>query len=403
MITPGIQKDRQPTCPYAKECGGCQLQNLHYEEQLAYKQRRVEALMDGLCRPEPIVGMSHPWHYRNKVQAAFGYDPRRGIVSGIYRPASHRIVPVERCLIEDETAHAIVGSVRSLMQSFKIMAYDERRGTGFLRHVLVRRGFATGQIMVVLVGISPVFPAGKPFAAKLAQLHPQITTVVLNINDRFGPVVLGNREKVLYGPGSVEDTLCGLTFRLSTRSFYQVNSIQTEILYNLAMDYAALTGTEAVLDAYCGIGTIGLIASRHARQVIGVELNRDAVHDAIYNARRNAVENCRFYTGDAGRFMEELAQDRLPTDVVFLDPPRAGSDPRFLSSLLRVKPKKIVYISCNPESLARDLRVLVGGGYTVARARPVDMFPHTEHIETVCLLTSKPVNLLHHYTQPLLK
>ena len=387
MKTLNLRKEAQPACPYTKECGGCQLQNLSYEEQLAYKQRRVDALLDGLCRPEPIVGMSDPWHYRNKVQAAFGYDPRRGIVSGIYRPSSHRIVPVERCLIEDETADAIVGTVRALMPSFKIMAYDERRETGFLRHVLVRRGFSTGQIMVVLVGTSPVFPAGKPLAKKLVQLYPQITTVVLNINDRFGPAVLGDREKVLYGSGTIEDTLCGLTFRLSARSFYQINPIQTEVLYNLAMDYAALTGTETVLDAYCGIATIGLIASRHAGQVIGVERNPDAVHDAIYNARRNAVENCRFYTNDAGRFMEELARDGLPVDAVFLDPPRTGSDRQFLSSLLLTRPKKIIYISCNPETLARDLRVLTNGGYSVIRARPVDMFPHTEHVETVVLMS----------------
>jgi 23S rRNA (uracil1939-C5)-methyltransferase len=387
MKTLNLRKEAQPACPLAKECGGCQLQDLSYEEQLAYKQRRVDALLDGLCKPEPIVGMSDPWHYRNKVQAAFGYDPRRGIVSGIYRPSSHRIVPVERCLIEDETADAIVGTVRSLMPSFKIMAYDERRGTGFLRHVLVRRGFSTGQIMVVLVGTSPVFPAGKPLAKKLVQLYPQITTVVLNINDRFGPAVLGDREKVLYGSGTIEDTLCGLTFRLSARSFYQINPIQTEILYNLAMDYAALTGTETVLDAYCGVGTIGLIASRHAGQVLGVERNPDAVHDAIYNARRNTVENCRFYTDDAGRFMEELARDGLPVDAVFLDPPRTGSDRQFLSSLLLTRPKKIIYISCNPETLARDLRVLTNGGYSVIRARPVDMFPHTEHVECVVLMS----------------
>ena len=376
-----------PECSLAKKCGGCQLQNMSYSDQLAWKQGRVSRLIGPFCPVLPIIGMDHPYHYRNKVQAAFGIDRNRHIISCVYQSSTHRIVPVDSCMIEDQTADAIIVTIRSMLPAFKIKAYDERTGTGFLRHVLVKRGFSTGQVMVVLVGASPIFPAQKAFTAKLLEAHPEITTVLLNVNDRFTSLVLGPKEKVLFGPGYIEDVLCGCTFRISSRSFYQINPVQTEILYQTAMDYAGLTGQETVLDASCGVGTIGLIASRGAKQVLGVELNRDAVHDAIANAKRNGIKNCWFTAADAGEYMVDMARNRERVDVVFMDPPRAGSDERFLSSLLRLKADRVVYISCNPDTLARDLSYLKKGSYRMIRAQPVDMFPHTNHVETVVLMS----------------
>ncbi len=378
-----------PACPHAKKCGGCQLQNMSYDEQLAYKQNKVRRLIGRFCRVEPIIGMEHPYHYRNKVQAAFGTDSRRRIISGVYQSSSHRIVSVDRCMIEDKTADGIIVDIRRIMPEFKMTAYDERTGVGFLRHVLIKRGFKTNEVMVVLVAASSVFPLQKPFVGKLLKLHPEITTVLLNINAKFTSLVLGKQEKVLYGKGYIEDVLCGCTFRISSKSFYQINPVQTEVLYGKAMEYAQLTGRETVLDAYCGVGTIGLIASKNAGKVLGVELNRDAVKDAVANAKRNDIRNCRFINADAGDFMLALAEDGAAPDVVFMDPPRAGASLEFLRSLLKMAPERVVYISCDPETLARDLQVLTKGGYTVLAAQPVDMFPHTNHVEAVTLLSRR--------------
>jgi len=375
-----------PPCPNYKSCGGCQLQRLSYPEQLRRKQGRVISLLGEFGHVEEIVGMTDPTHYRNKVTAAFALDRNRRVVSGIYQPNSHKVVPVDDCLIEDVTADRIIADIRNMLRDFKILVFDERSGKGWLRHVLVRRGFATGQTLVVLVAVSPIFPTQKPFVKKLLEKHPEISSVVLNVNDRFTPVVLGDREKVLYGPGCIEDVLCAHRFRISPRSFYQINPVQTEVLYQTAVDFAALTGKETVLDAYCGIGTIGITASEKAKQIVGVELNRDAVRDAIANAKLNGLKNCWFTAGDAGEYMERMVQDGHRPDVVFLDPPRAGSDERFLRSLTTAAPDRVVYVSCDPETLARDLRVLTGGGYRVRRIQPVDMFPWTEHVECVVKL-----------------
>ena len=375
-----------PPCPNYKSCGGCQLQRLPYPEQLRRKQGRVISLLGEFGHVEEIVGMTDPTHYRNKVTAAFALDRNRRVVSGIYQPNSHKVVPVDDCLIEDVTADRIIVDIRNMLRDFKILVFDERSGKGWLRHVLVRRGFATGQTLVVLVAVSPIFPTQKPFVKKLLEKHPEISSVVLNVNDRFTPVVLGDREKVLYGPGCIEDVLCAHRFRISPRSFYQINPVQTEVLYQTAVDFAALTGKETVLDAYCGIGTIGITASEKAKQIVGVELNRDAVRDAIANAKLNGLKNCWFTAGDAGEYMERMVQDGHRPDVVFLDPPRAGSDERFLRSLTTAAPDRVVYVSCDPETLARDLRMLTGGGYRVRRIQPVDMFPWTEHVECVVKL-----------------
>lgn len=373
-------------CPQRHKCGGCKLQNLSYERQLQLKQGQLISLLGEFGHVENIIGMATPLHYRNKVHAAFGLDGRRNIVSGVYKPGSHAIVPVDSCMIEDELADKIICTIRSMLREFKIQVYDERSGSGWLRRVLVRRGFATGEVMVVLVAVSPIFRLQKPFLKKLTEQHPEINTVILNINDRFTPVILGKREKVIYGSGYIEDVLCGHRFRISPASFYQVNPVQTEVLYRKAVEFASLTGSETVLDAYCGIGTIGITASDKAKQVIGVEINQAAVRDAITNARLNSIKNCWFTAGDAGEYMQQMVRDGHRPDLVFMDPPRAGSDERFISSLLAAAPQRIVYISCAPDTLSRDLRLITAGGYAVRKIQPVDMFPFTEHIECVVKL-----------------
>ncbi len=378
---------RGAPCPYYKNCGGCQLQKRSYEEQLYHKQCLAIETLGRFGHVEDIIGMDEPLHYRNKVHAAFGLGERGRVVSGIYKAGTHKIVNVDKCLINDETADGIILTVRNMLRDFKIQVFDERSGKGWLRHVLVRRGFETGQVMVVLVAVSPIFKLQKPFIKKLLEIHPEITTIILNINDRFGPVVLGTRNKVLFGGGYIEDELCGSRFRISPGSFYQINPVQTQVLYGKAIEFAVLTGNETVLDAYCGIGTIGITAASKAKQVIGVELNKEAVSDAITNARLNKIKNCWFTAGDAGKYMEQMAADKVRAGVVFMDPPRAGSDEKFLSSLLKSSPERIVYISCNIETQSRDLEFLEAGGYKVRRMQPVDMFPFTSHIECVALLT----------------
>ena len=373
-------------CPVAKKCGGCQWINVPYEKQLEDKKKWVESLLKPYCKLEEIVGMENPTHYRNKVHAAFGLDRFHKPVSGIYEEGTHRIVPVDSCLIENQKADAIIVSIRELLRSFKIKVYDEDTGYGLLRHVLVRVGEHTGQIMVVLVLSSPVLPGKNNFVKALLKLHPEITTVVVNVNDKRTSMVLGDKEQVIYGKGYIEDILCGKTFRISPKSFYQVNVVQTEKLYGKAIEYAGLTGKEVVLDAYCGTGTIGIIASDKAGQVIGVELNGDAVKDARENAKRNGVKNIQFYQNDAGKFLVGMAEQDAKVDVILMDPPRSGSDEAFLSSVVKMSPAKVVYVSCNPETLARDLKYLTKHGYKVQRACACDMFAFTSHCESVVLL-----------------
>lgn len=376
-------------CPVAAKCGGCQLTRLSYAEQLQWKQQRVAELLYGICEVRPILGMDDPFHYRNKVHAVLAVDKAGKPISGVYAMGTHRVVPVRHCLIEDRRADRIIQTIVAMLPAYKLRIYNEYTHRGFLRHIIIRTGHVTGQIMVVLVATSLEFPGKKAFVQELIQRHPEITTVVLNCNQRETSMVLGTKEITLYGEGYMEDELCGKRFRISPQSFYQVNAKQCEVLYRTAIDAAHLTGAETLLDAYCGTGTIGLCASGGCKQLIGVELNADAIRDAKENARRNGVENARFLCDDAGRFMQKLAKEGNAPDVVMMDPPRAGSDQKFLQSLLMLKPKRVVYVSCNPETLARDLRVLVDGGYQAEWATPVDMFPGTEHVETVVLLSHK--------------
>ena len=379
----------------AKNCGGCPLLGLDYAAQLKQKEEKVRALVGKYGPVHPIRGMEQPYHYRNKVISTFAPGLGGKLTSGIYAANSHKVLPVESCLLQDEVLDKTMQAVRAAANACRYQPYDEDKGTGLLRHCLLRRGVATGQVMVVLVTAQPVLPGAKNFVkallAEAAQRGVTVTTVVQNVNSRKTSVVLGEAEKVLYGKGFILDTLCGKTYAISPRSFYQINHAQTEVLYGLAVEAAKLTGKEVVLDAYCGIGTIGLTAADHAKQVVGVELNRDAVQDAIGNARHNGVKNARFFAADATRWIREAAAAGEKADVIFMDPPREGSTPEFLASVARMAPKRVVYVSCNPVTLARDLATLTKLGYKAEGFTPVDMFPHTEHIETVCALSKLDV------------
>lgn len=376
-------------CPYAKKCGSCDYQGIDYKEQLKRKQSYMEKLMEPFCKVSSIVGMDEPLHYRHKVHAVFDCTRQGKIVAGCYRKNSHEVVDIDRCMIEDEEADAIISDIKGLLRSFKIKTYDEDTGYGLLRHVLIRKGYHTGQIMVVLVLGSPIFPSKNNFVKALRKNHPNISTVVLNVNNKKTSMVLGERNITIYGKGFIEDELCGMRFKISPSSFYQVNPKQTEALYQKAIACAGFTGTEKVIDAYCGTGTIGLIASKAAGEVIGVELNQDAIRDAVTNAKINDVHNIKFVNDDAGRFMVELAKKKESVDVVIMDPPRSGSDEAFLSSVVKLSPERIVYVSCGPDTLARDLKYLTKHGYQVKECTPFDCFPMTSHIENVVLLSKK--------------
>lgn len=383
-------EQKETVCSVAKKCGGCRYQGVPYQDQLREKQKITEGLLKKFGKVEPIIGMEDPYYYRNKVHAAFGRDRKGNVISGIYEEKSHRIVSVDDCMIEDKKSQEIIRTIRGMLKSFKIKTYDEDTGYGLLRHVLVRRGFSTGEIMVVLVTVSPIFPSKNNFVKALRKEHPEITTVVLNVNDRQTSMVLGDRNIVLYGPGFIKDRLMGLTFRISPSSFYQVNPVQTEYLYGKAIELAGLTGKELVLDAYCGIGTIGMIASKQANTVIGVELNADAVKDAIQNAKMNGIRNIRFFCNDATKFMMQMAMAKDTVDVVLMDPPRSGSTEEFIRAVAAVKAKRVVYISCGPETLARDLEIFAKCGYRAQGAWPVDMFAFVDHTE--CIVKLERVN-----------
>ncbi len=374
-------------CEIFGKCGGCQYIDRDYEEQLKLKYDMLSRLMAPYGKLESVIGMDKPEFYRNKVNATFKRLKSGEIIAGTYEEGTHNVLRVKECILEDKRAQGIIKSICTLISSFKIELYNEDKAFGLLRHVMVRTAKNTGQIMVVLITAAPVFPSKKNFIKALTDMHPEITTIVQNVNSRHTSMVLGDRNNVLYGKGYIEDVLCGKRFRISPTSFYQINPVQTEKLYNKAMEFAGLTGRETMIDAYCGTGTIGIIASDYAKEVIGVELNKDAIRDANVNARMNSVKNISFYNNDAGKFMVNLNKD---IDVVFMDPPRSGSSEQFLQSVIRLSPKRIVYISCGPESLARDLKYLTRkSSFMVDKIAAFDLFPWTEHVETVCLLSRK--------------
>ena len=380
------EKERRIHCAFSEKCGGCDYAGMKYDNELAVKQKYIEELFGEYVKVDDIVGMYRPIHYRNKVHAVVGLDDSRNVIAGTYEENSHRIVDTSDCMIEDSQCTDIIKDIKELIASFKYQPYDEDAGKGMIRHILLRKGFSTKEIMLVIVTAGVAFPSKNNFLKALCEKHPEITTIVQNINDRRTSMVLGKRNIVLKGKGYIEDVLCGCRFRISPTSFYQINHQQTEKLYKKAIQLADISKNDTVIDAYCGIGTIGIVASKKAGKVIGVELNSEAVSDAKINASINNIKNVTFVNADAGDFLVEYAKN-AKADVVIMDPPRSGSTLEFLNSLLKIKPDRIVYISCGPDTQARDIKVLIKGGYKVTACQPFDLFPHTERVETVVLLS----------------
>ena len=375
-------------CSVYKKCSGCQLMNMEYSRQLKWKQIKVERLMNVFGKVNRIVGMDNPYHYRNKVQTLFRTTKGGKIISGVYQSATNGIVGVESCLLNNKRADRIAIAVKTMLKRLNISTYNPKTGEGFLKNTLIRTAYNTGENMLVLVTAYEKFPQKQQFIEGILGLYPKITTIVQNINTSPDKMMLGSKEIVLYGSGKIQDVLCGCKFTVSPKSFYQVNPQQTEYLYNKAIELAQLQGNETVVDAYCGTGTIGIIAAKYAKQVVGVEINKQAIKDAKENALLNKRNNITFYAKDAGEFLQQLSQDEAaPPDVLFVDPPRAGCNREFLNSVDVIKPNKIVYISCNPTTQQRDVKFLTDRGYTVNQIQPVDMFPHTNHVETVVLLS----------------
>ena len=411
-------------CPISHECGACTQIEVPYERQLAAKQDYVRTLFaemaDDACVFEPILGMGEPLRFRDKIASPFApgkasgkpggpkgrgargrggrnaAEPRRDVLCGMYAAGTHRIVPIADCPVENASGRKVVAAVRRIMLRYGMEAYDEDAGTGFVRHVVVRVGHESGEVLVTLVTNGADFPGSKNFCRELVKACPQVTTIVQNVNTRATNAILGNDERVLYGPGFILDTLCGLSFRISSHSFYQVNATQTEVLYRAAIDMAreglpehADGGPITLMDAYCGTGTIGLVAASliPGVHVIGVDNVESAIRDARLNAKHNGIDNAEFDAEDAGGYMRRMAALGVSLDVLMMDPPRAGASEEFLQATISLAPGRIVYISCNPETQARDVRILREGGYRLERVQPVDMFPHTEHVETVALLS----------------
>ena len=373
------------TCEnYEKKCGGCPLLTLPYPEQVAKKQARVSTLLGHYAPVEPLRAMQEPWHYRNKAIATFAMQ-RGKLVLGLYAEGSHRVLPGCRCLLQSEVLNRTLSAVLDAARACRWVAYDEDRGTGLVRHAVLRTS-REGKVLVTLVTARPELPGSRNFCTALRKAAPWVVGIVQNVNPTQTSAVLGNREKTLFGRDFVADTLCGLQFAISSRSFYQVNPVQTEVLYRTALELAALTGKETVIDAYCGIGTIGLCAAARAGRVIGVERNPAAARDAAANARRNRIANAEFVCADATEWMMQQA-DKLRPDVIFLDPPRAGSTPECIAAVAKMNPRRVIYVSCDPETLARDIVLFGRNGYRARRCLPVDLFPHTKHVETVVLLS----------------
>ena len=381
-----------PPCKVYNQCGSCQLQHINYTEQLKLKTDYVKNafLAYGIIvEPRKIIGMEQPYRYRNKNQFGYGYDETGQIVVGLYEEYSHKIVPVMDCLIQDEITNTIFNSVKDIMKKMKIMPYKEDAKRGIVRYVVIKRGFSTNQTLVTIVTTVESFPGKSEFYQAIKEANPTINTMVQNVNSRQTSVILGDVEKVIYGKGTIEDHLCGLKFNISSKSFYQINPKQTEKLYNKVVEYAALTGNEVVLDTYSGIGTIGLILAKNAKEVYSAELNKDAHNNAIQNAKLNNIKNVHFFNEDATHFIQGLAKEKIKVDVVVMDPTRSGSTPEFVNALGQLKPKKIVYVSCEPATQARDIAKIIKKGYVIQEITPIDMFCQTYHVETISLLSLK--------------
>lgn len=376
-----------PKCKCSTACGGCCFQNLDYNEELRIKKENainiIKSMANINAKEAKIIGMDNPYNYRNKIQVPFGYDKQNRLVYGFYRIKSHDIIPIEECAIEDSSHKAILKDISILMKDMKISAYNEDLDSGVLRHCLLRVGKNSGEIMVVLITRVYGFPSKQNFIKALKERHPEITTIIQNINDRKTNVILGNKEYVLYGKGYIEDSLLGVKFKISSKSFYQINHDQCEKLYSLALTKAKLTKDDEIVDLYCGIGTIGLIASKYVKSVVGVEVVEEAIIDSKENAKINNINNAKFICDDASNFLLKKAYD-----CVFVDPPRKGLDNKVIKALINSHPKRIIYISCDVSTLARDINILKNY-FNIESIDFVDMFPRTFHVETMVSLSLK--------------
>jgi len=383
----------EPVCPIADKCGGCQIMHMDYESQLEYKEKKVRSCLEriggfGDIPMEPICGMDNPYYYRNKSQYPVGRNKDGKVIIGFYAGRTHSIIDTEHCFIGAENNIPIIRFLRSFIEKYHIEPYNEKEHTGLLRHILIRTGFKSGEIMVCLVINGDDMPHKDELVDGLVQI-PGMKSICLNINKSRTNVILGDDIKKVWGETYITDYIGPIKYRISPLSFFQVNPVQTEKLYNIAMDYAGLSGNETVWDLFCGIGTISLFMAKNAQKVYGVEIVPEAVEDAKENARLNGITNAEFIAGAAEEVLPgKYAEEKIKADVIVVDPPRKGCDQSFLDTILSIAPKKIVYVSCDPATLARDLKYLCGKGYELKRVRPVDQFCHSVHAE--CMFTLKP-------------
>ena len=384
IITPSPDRI-EATCAYFKQCGGCQIQHMTYEGQLKWKQKMVENVMRRIGKidapVQPTKGMENPWNYRNKAQIPFGVNDSGEVVAGFYKQKSHEIVNMDRCLIQTEEADALMANLKHELASLGMRPYNEEKHQGQLRHVVVRKGRTTNEVMVVLVTRTREIRNVDKVIERIQTLVPNVASIVQNINSAKTNVIFGNETVTLWGKDVIEDTIGDVRFEISARSFYQVNPEQTEVLYQQALDYAQLEGGERVIDAYCGIGSISLFLAQKAGHVMGVEIVEQAIEDAKRNAELNGFTNTYFEAGPAEEVIPRWYKEGKEADVLVVDPPRKGCDEALLKTIIEQRPKRVVYVSCNPATLARDLRILEDGGYKTQEVQPVDMFPHTTHVE----------------------
>lgn len=378
----------KPLCPVSTACGGCAFQALKYQAQLEYKCLKVQDALKHIAKIDidvkPVIGMDKPYFYRNKIQTPIKKINKK-IVSGFYKAKSHDIVPIDECVIEDKRSNLIINSIKKIMADFHIEPYDEDYRYGIIRHILVRTSLHYPEIMVVLVTNCDSFPSRNNFINAIKKAHPEITTIVQNINKRDTNVILGEQERILFGKGYIIDSLCDIKFHISSKSFFQINPIQTEKLYNYIKNNLDLKKTDILLDAYSGVGTIGMSLANKVKKVISVEIERSAVKDAIKNAKENKINNVKFINDDATRF---IINTKEHIDVLIMDPPRKGSTTIFLNAVNQLKPNRIIYVSCDPNTLARDL-IALKNNYKIVSVQPFDMFPMTYHVETVVALSLK--------------
>ncbi|MBE5979417.1 MAG: 23S rRNA (uracil(1939)-C(5))-methyltransferase RlmD [Paenibacillaceae bacterium] len=380
-----------PLCPVAKQCGGCQLQSMSYEEELRYKERKIYGNITRIGGFKdvpmlPIMGMDEPWRYRNKAQFPWGVDKDGRPVAGFYAGRTHAIIGCEDCLLGVEENREVLGRIKTHMERYHLAPYDESTHKGLIRHTLIRKGFQTGELMVCQVINGNQLPHSEELVKSLLEI-PGMASISLNVNKEQTNVILGDKVENLFGPGYITDYIGSVQYRISPLSFYQVNPVQTKKLYETALEYAGLTGGETVWDLYCGIGTISLFLAQKAKKVYGVEIVPQAIDDARENARLNGIENAEFFVGKAEEVLpEQFDKNQVYADVIVVDPPRKGCDEKCLETIVKMEPKRVVYVSCDSATLARDLKYLAERGYELVRVRGCDMFPWTTHVETVVLL-----------------